>query len=184
MHKIDYVIKYIPEAICWSQAPSTIKDLMKQRRRWNKGLLQGMSKYKELFINPKYGLISFISFLYFLIYELFSPFIELFGILTTILAYFLDLLNVKFMVMFMIIYVLFGGILSLCTFLSRLHVENVKLSLKDVLKASALCVFEITVLRFIVLIARLSAFIGYKKNKKEWDRVKRTKIEFKSAKFN
>lgn len=184
MHKIDYIIKYIPEAICWSQAPNNIKDLMKQRKRWNKGLLQGMSKYKELFINPKYGLISFISFLYFLVYELFSPFIEFFGIFTTILAYFLNLLNVRFMLMFFLIYILFGGILSLCTFLSRLHVENVKLSLRDIIKAVILCVFEITVLRFIVLIARLSSFIGYKKNKKEWDRAERIKIEFKSAKFN
>lgn len=184
MHKIDYLIKYIPEAICWSQAPSTVKDLIKQRRRWNKGLLQGMSKYKELFLNPKYGLVSFISFLYFLIYELLSPFIEIFGLLTMLLAFYLDLLNIRFMLMFMFIYVIFGGILSLSTFLSRLHIENIKLSFSDLVKATILCVFEITVLRYIILIARFSSFIGYKKKRNEWDRVERTKMEFKSEKFS
>lgn len=179
MHKIDYTVKYVPEAICWSQAPTTIKDLMKQRRRWNKGLLQGMMKYKELFFNPKYGMISFISFLYYLIYELLTPFIELFGIFTIIASYFLDLLNVKFMIMFMFIYILFGGILSLCTFLSRLHVENIKLSFRDILKAMVLCVFEITILRYIVLLARISSFIGYKKHKKTWDRAERIRVEYK-----
>lgn len=184
MHKIDYKIKYIPVAICWTQAPSDLKSLMKQRRRWNKGLLQGMSKYKEMFSNPKYGLISFISFFYFLFYELFSPFIELFGIVTMILSYMLDLLNVKFMLMFLLIYILFGGILSLCTFLSRLHIDNIKLSFRDVVKAACLCVFEITVLRFIVLIARFSAFFGYKKGKYEWDRAERTEMKYKSSKVS
>ena len=181
MHKMDYTIKYIPEAICWSQAPNNLKDLMKQRKRWNKGLLQGMFKYKELFLNPKYGLISFISFLYFLLYELFSPFIELFGVFTIIISFFLDLLNIKFMLMLMLIYIIFGGVLSLTTFLARLHIENIKLSFKDVVKAIILCVLEITVLRFILLIARLSAFIGYKKKRNIWERAERTKIEFKTT---
>lgn len=183
MHKIDYRVKYVPEAICWSQAPSTIGDLMKQRRRWNKGLLQGMFKYKELFFNPKYGMISFISFLYYLIYELLTPFIEIFGVITMIISYFLDLLNVQFMVMFLLIYILFGGILSLCTFLSRLHVENIKLSFRDIIKAMLLCILEITVLRYIVLFARISSFFGYKKNKNIWDRAERISVEYKSAKF-
>lgn len=183
MHKIDYRVKYVPEAICWSQAPSTIGDLMKQRRRWNKGLLQGMFKYKELFFNPKYGMISFISFLYYLIYELLTPFIEIFGVITMIISYFLDLLNVQFMVMFLLIYILFGGILSLCTFLSRLHVENIKLSFRDIVKAMLLCILEITVLRYIVLFARISSFFGYKKNKNIWDRAERISVEYKSARF-
>lgn len=184
MHKIDYRVKYVPEAICWSQAPTTIKDLMKQRRRWNKGLLQGMTKYKELFFNPKYGMISFISFLYYLIYELLTPFIEIIGIITMLISFYLDLLNVKFMCMFMLIYILFGGILSLCTFLSRLHVENIKLSFHDIIKAMMLCVLEITVLRYIVLFARITSFFGYKKNKKIWDRAERIHVEYKSSKFN
>jgi len=184
MHKIDYRVKYVPEAICWSQAPTTIKDLMKQRRRWNKGLLQGMYKYKELLFNPKYGLISFISFMYYLIYELLTPFIEIFGVISMIISYNLDLLNVKFMIMFMIIYILFGGILSLCTFLSRLHVENIKLSVRDIIKAMLLCVLEITLLRYIVLFARVSSFFGYRKNKKIWDRAERISVRYKSSKFN
>lgn len=178
MHNIDYVIKYIPEAICWSQAPSNLASLFRQRRRWHKGLLQGMLKYKELFLNSSYGLISFISFLYFLLYELLSPFIEIFGIFTMILAYFLDLLNIPFMIMFMLIYIFFGAVLSLCTFFARIHVENIKLSVWDVLKAILLCSFEITILRFILLVARLSAFIGYKKKRKVWDQVDREKIDF------
>ncbi|MBS4929809.1 MAG: hypothetical protein KH020_00465 [Clostridiales bacterium] len=42
----DTTIKYAPNAICWSQAPFTIGDLSKQRRRWHLGLFQSMMKYR------------------------------------------------------------------------------------------------------------------------------------------
>ena len=82
---ISYKIKYASDAICWSQAPAKLKDLAKQRRRWYLGLFQSMTKHYQLFFNYRYGLVSFISYLYFLIYELFSPFIELIGIILYIL---------------------------------------------------------------------------------------------------
>ncbi|MBQ8892089.1 MAG: glycosyltransferase family 2 protein [Bacilli bacterium] len=179
MHKIKYSIKYVSDAVCWSQAPDSFANLFRQRKRWNKGLLQGMIKYKELFLNPKYGMVSFVSFLYFLVYELFSPFIELIGIITVIISFLLNLLNIKFMLMFMGIYIVFNSFLSFSIFLSRLHVENIKLSVYDFWKALLLSIFEITILRFIILTARFSAFIGYNKQKYVWDRVERKKIEYK-----
>ena len=39
----DYLIKYAPDAICWSQAPDNLRDLVKQRRRWHTGLFESMT---------------------------------------------------------------------------------------------------------------------------------------------
>ena len=133
-NEIPYKIKYLSDAICWSQAPEKLKDLIKQRKRWHIGLFQSMKKYKELFANTKYGLISFISFLYFLLYELLSPIIELIGIITIIVSYFVNLINLPFMILFLILYALFGAILSFTIFLARIYVEENKTTFKDVLE--------------------------------------------------
>ena len=53
--------------------------------------------------------MSFVSYLYFLIYELLSPFIEVFGVFTMVLAWWCDLINVPFMLLFFLIYAVFGG---------------------------------------------------------------------------
>ena len=58
LHNIKYSIKYVPDAVCWSQAPEKLRDLIKQRRRWHIGLFQSMGKYKEMFLNMKFGMIS------------------------------------------------------------------------------------------------------------------------------
>ena len=67
--------------------------------------------------------------------------------------------------------------MSFSIFISILHVENVKLSVFDFFKALILSFFELTILRTIVLIARFSAFIGYKKQKKVWDKADRRSFD-------
>lgn len=175
MNEIEYKIKYEPDAICYSQVPGTLKDLCKQRKRWHIGLFQSMFKHKNIFMNIQFGSVGFISYLYFLIYELFSPFIEVFGIFTVLLAYMYDLLNVPFMIIFYLIYLLFGTTLSLTAFFARIHTIDLKLSFTDICKAIGLCIFEVSVLRFIIACVRTLAIFG-KKNK--WGKMKRVKIEY------
>ena len=40
-----------------------------------------------MFSNYRFGAVSFVSYFYFLIYELLSPFIEVFGVFTMVLAW-------------------------------------------------------------------------------------------------
>ena len=121
VNNMPYSIKYATDAICWTQVPEKLSDLRKQRKRWHIGLFQSMNRHRRLFLNPKFGAVSFISYLYFLIYELLSPFIEIFGVATMVAAFFLDLINVPFMILFFAIYAVFGAVLSLTAFFARIY---------------------------------------------------------------
>lgn len=171
-----YSIRYSPEAVCWSQAPESLPDLIKQRRRWHRGLFESMTKYWRIFANLRYGLVSFISYTYFLFYELFSPFIELIGIAVTVFAVLFNFVNVPFMIMFFGIYAVFGAIMSLTAFFSRVQTRNMRLSASDVVRAILLSLLEITVLRFILAATRMVALVGYKKKDRRWDKITRTRI--------
>ncbi len=179
VNNMDYSICYATDAICWTQAPEKLGDLKKQRKRWHLGLFQTMYKHRKMLFNAKFGVVSFISYLYFLIYELLSPFIEIFGVFTMVLAFCVDLINVPFMILFFLIYAVFGSILSLTAFFSRMYTSNLKVTFSDALKASLLCIFEITCLRFVMAWVRATAFIGYRKKKLQWGRIERKKINFK-----
>lgn len=176
---IPYAIRYATDAICWSQAPESLRDLKKQRKRWHLGLFQTMWRHRDMFLNPKFGAVSFISYLYFLFYELLSPFIEIFGIVTVILAFIVDLINVPFMILFYLIYAVFGAVMTLTAFFARIQTIDLKISVRDTFKAIGLCFFEISVLRFIMAWVRATAFFGYKKKKMQWGRIERKKINLK-----
>ena len=174
---IPYRIRYATDAICWTQVPESLGDLCKQRR-WHIGLFQTMTRHRRMLANPKYGLVGVISYLYFLIYELFSPYIEIFGVMTVILAFMIDLINVPFMILFFLIYVAYSAILSLTAFFARIHTIDLKLLMSDVLKAIGLCALEVSCLRFVMAWVRSTALIGYRKKKHSWGQIQRKKINF------
>ena len=179
VNNMKYTICYATDAICWTQAPEKLSNLKKQRKRWHLGLFQSMIKHRKMLFNPKFGAVGYISYLYFLIYELLSPFIEIFGVLTMLLAFATDLINIPFMVLFFLIYAVFGSVLSLTAFFSRIYTSDLKVTFSDAVKACLLCVFEITCLRFVLAWVRATAFFGYRKKKLQWGRIERKKINFK-----
>lgn len=174
---LSYRIRYASEALCWTQVPERLKDLCVQRRRWHLGLFQSITRHKRLFGNVKYGLVSIVSYLYFLLYELLSPYIELFGVATVIIAYFLDLINISFMILFFLIYAFFGAIITLTAFFSRIQTANYKMRVADLLKALLLCFIEVTFLRFVLALVRVTAFRGYRKKKMEWGKIERKRFD-------
>ena len=176
---IDYAIRYATDAICWTQVPERLRDLCKQRKRWHLGLFQSMYKHRIMFCNYRFGAVSYVSYIYFLIYELLSPFIEVFGVFTMVLAWWCDLINVPFMLLFFFIYAVFGGVLTLTAFFSRIYTADLSVSFRDGVKAVCLCLFELGLLRFILAWVRCTAFVGYKKKKLNWGRIERRKIDLK-----
>ena len=172
-----YRIRYATGAICWTQVPERLKDLCTQRRRWHLGLFQSMTKHQSLFGNLHYGPVSLISYVYFLLYELLSPYLELFGVLTMVLAFFVDLINIPFMILFFMVYAVFGSVLSLTAFFSRIQTIDLKVSLTDGLKAILLCLLEVTCLRFVIAFVRTTAFRGYRKKKMQWGRIERQRFD-------
>ena len=175
----DYRFRYASDAICWTQVPERFLELCRQRRRWHIGLFQSMMKHSRIMANIKYGAVSFISYLYFLLYEMFSPYIEVFGVLCMILAFMIELINVPFMVLFFGIYVVYTSLLSLTAFFARMHTVDLKLTFGDVCKAVFLCALEVTCLRFTLAWVRMTALLGYRKKKDTWGKITRQKIQLK-----
>lgn len=178
-HGLPYLIRYAADAICWTQVPEHLRDLCRQRRRWHIGLFQTMMKHRRILANLKYGAVSFVSYFYFLIYELFSPYIEVFGLLATVLAVAVDLINVPFMVAFFAVYVVYTAILSLTAFFARIHTVDLTLALSDVFKAVGLCAVEVSCLRFVMAWVRITALIGYRRKKAHWGTIQRKEIQYK-----
>ena len=126
-------------------------------------------------------MVSFVSYFYFLIYELLSPYIEVFGTLTMALAAALDFLNVPFMLLYLGLYIAYSSILSLTAFLARVHTIDLRLSAMDVLKAVGLCALELSCLRYVLAWVRMTSLIGYRKKKLNWGQIERKQINFTSG---
>jgi cellulose synthase/poly-beta-1,6-N-acetylglucosamine synthase-like glycosyltransferase len=115
--KMRYRIVFVPDPVCWTEVPNTLQVLRRQRNRWHRGLLQSLWIHKRMMLNPRYGVIGLFTLPYFVLFEMFGPFIELAGYVTIPLAWWLGILNVKFLILFFILSVMCGVFLSVAAVL-------------------------------------------------------------------
>ncbi len=81
-----YRITFVPDPVCWTDAPENLRDLRKQRVRWQHGLGQAIFLNRALLANPRGGAVSWLALPFYVIFELFGPIIEVLGYLFILLA--------------------------------------------------------------------------------------------------
>jgi cellulose synthase/poly-beta-1,6-N-acetylglucosamine synthase-like glycosyltransferase len=78
---LQYDVVYIPDPLCWTEVPSSLKVLARQRSRWTRGTLETLLTHRKLLFNKKYGKLGLLGYPYWLVFEYLAPIIEFLGIL-------------------------------------------------------------------------------------------------------
>ena len=115
--KQKYRVVFVPDPVCWTEAPETLSVLARQRNRWHRGLLQTLWLHKKMLFNPRYASVGLFAFPYFAIFELLGPFIETLGYVVVIVSYLLGILDVQFFLMFLAVAIFYGMFLSIAAIL-------------------------------------------------------------------
>jgi cellulose synthase/poly-beta-1,6-N-acetylglucosamine synthase-like glycosyltransferase len=105
--KEKYEVTYIPDPLCWTEAPSDFKSLRKQRTRWTRGLIESLWSHRKLFMNPRYGKLGVLGYPYWFFFEWLSPLIAFSGFVYTIYLVIAHKLNLPFfLLLFLFVYTL------------------------------------------------------------------------------
>ena len=92
----QYEVTYIPDPLCWTEAPADFKSMRKQRTRWTRGLIESLWTHRKIFMNPGYGRLGVLGYPYWLLFEWLSPLIAFSGFIYTIYLAIVHKLNVPF----------------------------------------------------------------------------------------
>lgn len=176
-NKRKYRIKFVPDPVCWTQAPETLKDLRSQRRRWHIGLMDSLLKHKRMFFNPRYKQIGLIAVPYFWLFEMMGPVIEIIGYVMVPLAYIFGLLNLKYFLLFFAASILYGILLSLGAILLEAYTFNKYPTLKQLMKLSLYGVLENFGYRQLTTLYRIEGIVKFRKMKHSWGKIKRVSFQ-------
>ncbi len=94
--KIKYKVSYVPDPLCWTEAPTSLKVLGSQRNRWTRGTIDTLFIHWNIFFNPKFGFMGMVSHPFWVFYEWLAPIIEITGILYFLIIAFLGQPNWPF----------------------------------------------------------------------------------------
>lgn len=115
-NKLPYAVSYIPDPLCWTEAPEEFKIFKKQRSRWMRGTIETLSIHKKMFLNPNYKLLGLISVPYWTLFEFLAPAIEFIGLIMTVIFLISGMLNWHFfflLVLFVYSFAIFFSVIAL-----------------------------------------------------------------------
>ncbi|HEX2026257.1 MAG TPA: glycosyltransferase [Actinomycetota bacterium] len=171
-----YRIIFQPDPICWTEVPSDLHTLRQQRNRWHRGLWETLWRYRGMLLNPRYGKVGMLGLPYFWLFEAISPVIEVTGYLMLPVTFALGLLNVPFAVLFVVLAVLYGILLSEMA----VGIETMLLSryprLRDRLALFAAAILEFLGYHQILAVERFVAMFQLRRKRGNWGQMRRTGI--------
>ncbi|HET8921958.1 MAG TPA: glycosyltransferase family 2 protein [Candidatus Acidoferrum sp.] len=169
----DYEIRFVPDPMCWTEVPSDLKSLGRQRARWQKGLLDVLWPNRDMLFRHRYGRIGWFAFPYLWLFELFAPVVEIVGIATIILAAFLGVLSKEFFLQFLIFGYAFATVISIGSVLQEEITYKRYNDWEDVARLVSYCFFEHFPYRQIHMIWRLQGLWQYFRGDHVWKPLKR-----------
>ncbi len=109
----DYRVIFVAEPVSWSEAPSRLRVLGRQRRRWHRGIAEILGKHRGMIGNPRYGRIGLVALPYYVAFELLAPFVELAALVLLPLGLWAGAVDVAFAWRFALVAYGYGLLVSL-----------------------------------------------------------------------
>lgn len=117
--KEKYKVSYIPDPLCWTEAPDSYKIFISQRNRWTRGTIETLKKHRKIGFNRNYGSFGMLSYPYWLIFERLAPIIETVGIIYFAILVILKEVRWEFALSFLLLAYIFSVLFSIIALYSE-----------------------------------------------------------------
>lgn len=182
--KSPYKIAYIPDPLCWTEAPASYKILGRQRNRWMRGTVETLKTHRKLFFNPDYGVLGMLSYPYWFFFEFLAPIIEFTGMLGFIFFICIGIINWQFFFALLGFVLLFGWLYSAFAILMEVLTYNQYKKRGEVAKLLLTAVGEPFFFHPFVIWSSIKGNIDLLRNKHSWGEMTRQGFHAKESSPN
>ena len=172
--KLPYAVKYIPDPLCWTEAPVTRKILSRQRNRWTRGTIETLQMHKKMFFNPRYGVLGMLSYPYWFFFEMLAPVIEFFGFIVFLFLAFFGMVSWNVFLALLVFIISFGYMYSAFAAYIEATTYNMYRRRVDMMKLLLTGLTEPFYFHVIGTIAAVRGYIDLLRRKKSWGEMTRT----------
>ena len=112
-----YRISFVPDPVCWTEAPESLKVLKSQRIRWQRGLSESLAMNRDLLFHRHGGAVGWLAMPFMLLFEWVSPLIEIVGYVFMLTGFALGIVQFEVLALFFLVALGFGMLLSVSALL-------------------------------------------------------------------
>ncbi|WP_238593638.1 glycosyltransferase family 2 protein [Endozoicomonas atrinae] len=170
-------IAAVPEPVCWTEVPSTIRSFCNQRTRWQQGSLETFFNNISILFNPKYGRVGLLSMLVILVVDVLGPVLELFGYFVITVTYAAGILEFHALLAYIGLMTLFGIFTSLLSLWLEERWNRSYKETRSYIKLLFVAIIENIGYRQLVNLLRLVGWLQFLRRKKEWGYMPRKGVQ-------
>jgi biofilm PGA synthesis N-glycosyltransferase PgaC len=174
-----YEVTYIPDPLCWTEVPSDLKSMRRQRTRWTRGLVESLWTHRKMFMNPKYNRLGLLGYPYWFFFEWLSPLLALAGFIFTIFLIITNSLNWPFYLLLFLFVYTFAIALSTWSVLFEEITFHKYEKRRDVLRLVGTAFLEPLLYHPLVMLMSIKGNIDKLLNRNIWGKMERK--EFKKS---
>ena len=175
--KRPYRVGFIPEIVCWTEAPETLAGIRNQRSRWQQGGLETLWRHRRMLFNPRYGRVGMLAMPVTLVEDVLGPPLELVGYLVVPACWALGILSPEVALAFLSLTFVFGTAMSIGTLALEERQLRRTPTAADLSRLAAAAILENFGYRQINLIYRLRGMWRYLRKDSHWASVPRLGFE-------
>lgn len=168
-----YRIAFVPEPVCWTEAPESVAILARQRARWHRGALETFFRHSKMLFNPMYGRMGMLGMGQVLLFEVLGPVIEVAGYLLMPVLWALGLLSIHYLLAFLALTFAFGIAISV----GSLVIEEAELrrfpKVSDLLVLALAAILENFGYRQLNSLWRVRGLIEWMRGDQSWGEMSR-----------
>jgi cellulose synthase/poly-beta-1,6-N-acetylglucosamine synthase-like glycosyltransferase len=112
-----YRIVFVPDPICWTEAPESLRVLRSQRTRWQRGLAESLTLNLGLAFSRRGGAAGWLAFPFMVLFELLGPVIEVGGYVIMLAGLALGVVSGAALAAFLLLAIGLGIAMSVCALL-------------------------------------------------------------------
>lgn len=162
-----YQVLFVPDPVCWTEVPTTVATLARQRRRWHRGLMEVLIRHRRLFFRPRMGVLGWMVLPYFFL-ELIAPVVEITGMLLVPVLWWFGWLSTTAFLLYLILAFFVGTLFSLWAVLVEEFSYRRYTSWPELLRLLLYGLVEHFGYHQMVLVWRLQGMIEYFRGRREW----------------
>jgi cellulose synthase/poly-beta-1,6-N-acetylglucosamine synthase-like glycosyltransferase len=107
-----YRVVFLPDPICWTEAPESLRVLKSQRTRWQRGLGESIVANRALLLHPRGGAPGWIALPFMVAFEWLGPLVEVAGYFAMAVGLALGVISWQAFAAFMLLAIGLGTVLS------------------------------------------------------------------------
>jgi cellulose synthase/poly-beta-1,6-N-acetylglucosamine synthase-like glycosyltransferase len=170
---MQYRITFVPDPTCWTEVPSDLKSLARQRARWQQGLMETLWLNRDMLFCRRYGRIGLLLLPFMWVFELWAPVMELLGYFTILSAALVGSLSPRLAFEFLLFGYAFATALSVGGVLLEEITYRRYGNWRDVLRLLVFCFLEHFPYRQLNLLWRLQGLWRYLRRDTSWGELKK-----------